>query len=164
MYPMLLLCLHQLLPLVIAEIGCEGLRASRIFEKCTMRILVNCLSFELLLPRPLFTVTETLRPGEVRNGRVRLWCFACSWHRYSNWDGHVYTFSATYHRRHRSVPAQSHARHGKELFPGLLHRQTRVETLATRPRAWGFSVIEGALRVHCSGFPHFSSPYSFSFN
>ncbi len=45
MYPMLLLCLHQLLPLVIAEIGCEGLRARRRFEKCTMRMLVYSLPF-----------------------------------------------------------------------------------------------------------------------
>ena len=71
MYPMLLLCLRRLLPLVIAGIGCEGLRASRRLEKCTMRILVHCLllSFELLL----LPTENTLRPGPKRAG-TRLRC------------------------------------------------------------------------------------------
>jgi hypothetical protein len=64
MYPKLLLCLHRLLPLVIAEIRCERLRASRRFEKCTMRMLVHCLPPLLLCIAPTSTViTEPLRAG-----------------------------------------------------------------------------------------------------
>jgi hypothetical protein len=91
MYPMLLLCLHRLLPLVIAGIGCEELRASRRFEKCTMRILVHCLllSFATFARPPSFT--ETLRPEEGRNAagtRLKSQVVSSlarqSWHRYSN--------------------------------------------------------------------------------
>lgn len=170
MYPMLLLCLHLFLHPVIAGIGCEGLRASRRFEKCTMRMLVHCFALLHYFCPLTFPVTETLRAGKgptVRSMKrlrcvplvaIQLTTATSS----SNRDNHVYAFGATYHRCHRSFPAQFHSRHGKELFPGLLYRQTRVEALATRPCAGDFSVIERALRVHCSGFPHFSSPYSFN--
>ncbi len=45
MYPMLLLCLHRLPPLVITGIDCQGLRASRRPEKYTMRMLVHSLQY-----------------------------------------------------------------------------------------------------------------------
>ena len=41
MYPMSLLCHRRLPPLVIARMGCQGLRASRRSEKYTMRMVVQ---------------------------------------------------------------------------------------------------------------------------
>jgi len=166
MYPMLLLCLRPLLHLVTAEIDREGLRVSHRYDKCTMRMLVNCSPFCKSFARRLYRYRTS--PGRNIRSAVASGVPLFSWHRYSNrfsnLDDHVNTLGATYHRCHRSVPAQSHTRHGKKLFPGLLRRKTRVETLATRLRAGGFSVVEGVLRVHCSGFPHFSSHLPLSFN
>jgi hypothetical protein len=62
MYPMLLLCLHRLLPLVIAENRCEGLGASCRFEKCTMRMLVHCLRFCTTFPRRLLPLPKLSGP------------------------------------------------------------------------------------------------------
>ena len=70
----------------------------------------------------------------------------------------VHSFCAAHHRCRRSIPAQLHPGHGEELFHRLLLRETRVETLATRPREGTVPVIRRPLRVHCSGFAPFSFP------
>jgi hypothetical protein len=77
-------------------------------------------------------------------------------------DGDDHTIYTAYHRGSRRVYGKFHIRHGKELFPRVLLRQTRFETLATRPGEGAFPIIPGHLHVHSSGFHIFDLIHSFT--
>ena len=160
MYPMSLLCHRRPPPLVIARMGCQGLRVGRRSEKCTMRMVV-----QIFCSRVCTCPAKRMIPGRALHlGRVLLCWRTLSRSTFrstlrSNAD--VHSFCAAHHRCRRSIPAQLHPGHGEELFHRLLLRETRVETLATRPREGTVPVIRRPLRVHCSGFAPFPSPFSF---
>ena len=75
-------------------------------------------------------------------------------------DGHVHSFHAAYHRCQRGFPAQSHPGHREELFFCVLLRQTRTETLATRPSERDFPIIQGLLYIDSSGSHNFHLVHS----